>query len=160
MAAKTMSLDLIQEMVTNYKSKQYLSIVTNTINPMTFDAKSVHFELQALKDFITTIEEEVAKHPGYNLQNLGVRFYYAAYPANELWDQPGYEDIEDLDNDYAKLHTVIAIPTAEINGVQSDFDPLDVSTYDGKRPTGVGLSIMAENHGSLAPPLSQDGLWF
>lgn len=165
MATITMNLDLVQEMVTNYKTKQYLSIVTNKINPMTYDAQSVHFNLDALKDFITIIEEEVAKHPEYSLRNLGIRFYYAAYPDSDLWDEPGYEDLAGMASNpstekYEKLHTIIAIPTAEINGVQSDFDPMDANTYDGSKPSGIGVAIMAENHGGLVPPDSPNGLWF
>lgn len=160
MAQKTMKLEIIEEMVTNYKTKQYLSIVTNTINPMKFDAQSVWFDLKALKDFITTIETETAKHPEYEMHNFGVRFYYSAYPDSETSDQPGYESIANLPDEYQKLHTLIAIPTAEINGVNSDFDPYDVNTYNGDKPTEIGCAIMAENHGVLIPPTPSSGTWF
>lgn len=155
-----MNIDLVEEMVTNYKSKQYLSIVTNTINPMSFDAQSVWFDLQALKDFIATIEDEAAKHPEYNLKNFGARFYYTSYPKNDSWDEPSYEDIADVNKQYEKLHTLVAIPTAEMDGVNSDFDPFDVNTYTGKKPTGTATVIMAKNHGSLTPPETNTGLWF
>ena len=160
MAAKKMNINLVEEMVTNYKTKQYLSILTNTTNPMTFDAQSVWFDLQALKDFISTIEDEAAKHPQYNLKNFGARFYYTAYPKNESWNKPGYEDIENVNKKYEKLHTLVAIPTAEIDGVNCDFDPLDEKTYTGKKPTGSATVIMAENHGTLTPPEINTGLWF
>jgi len=160
MAAKKMNIALINEMVTNYKSKQYLSIVTNTINPMSFDAQSVWFDLNALKDFITTIEIEVAKHPEHDLRNFGARFYYTAYPKNESWEEPGYEEIANVNPQYEKLHTLVAIPTTEINGVNSDFDPFDVTTYTGKKPIGTATVIMAENHGTLTPPEINTGLWF
>ena len=158
--ANTMSINLVQEMVTNYKTKQYQSIITDKVNPMTFDAQSVWFELKALKAFIATIEAEVASHPTYNMGNLGIRFYYSAYPESTTWNKPGYEDLGTLAPSYEKLHTLIAIPTAEINTVNSDFDPLDVKTYTGTKPTGAGLSIMAENHGDLTPPNPVTGLWF
>jgi hypothetical protein len=160
MASQKLNLDLVQEMVTNYKSKQYLSIVTNKINPMTFDAQSVWFSLDALKAFIDTIETEVAKHPQYPVSNFGLRFYYSAYPANDTWDKAGFEDIAGLNPLYEKLHTLIAIPTASINGINSDFDPCDVKTYSGTKPTVVGCAIMAENHGELIPPGSNLGTWF
>jgi hypothetical protein len=158
MASNTMNLDLIQEMVDNYKSKQYLSIVTNKVNPMPFDAQSVRFDLNALKLFIETIESEVAKHPEYKLENLGIRFYYSAYPTEESWEKN--EGLNGVPGEYAKLHTLIAIPTAEINKKQSDFDPLDVKTYDGTKPSGERLAIMAENHGFLVPPDHYSNLWF
>jgi hypothetical protein len=160
MEAQTMNLDLIQQMVTNYKTKQYLSIVTNKVNPMTFDAQSVRFDLNALKAFINTIEQEVALHPQFKLQDLGVRFYYSAYPESDDWDKAENQELTGLPNQYEKLHTLIGIPTALINGVYSDFDPLDVKTYTGNKPSGVGCAIMAENHGNLVPPDSQNGLWF
>ena len=158
--AKTIKLDLIEEMVTNYKTKQYNSIITNTANPMVFDAQSVWFDLEALKTFLATIEDEVAKHPDYDMSNLGVRFYYSAYPDVMAWNNPGHEDLSVVDPSYEKLHTLIAIPTAKIDGENSDFDPYDVNTYKGAKPIGVGLAIMAENHGDLCPPGSPTGLWF
>ena len=160
MAAKTMSLDLIQEMVNNYKTKQYYSIVTNTINPMSFDAQSIWFDLEVIKKFIATLEDEVAKHPEHGLSNFGIRFYYSAYPDIAKWDDPGYETLANLNQRYSKLHTLVAIPTAVINGVNSDFDPFDAKTYDGTKPTGAGTAIMAENHGPTTPPLNTNGLWF
>ena len=160
MASKTMNLDLIEEMVTNYKTKQYLSIVTNTINPMKFDAQSVWFDLNALKEFIEAIEIETAKHPEYGMHDFGVRFYYSAYPDSETCDLPGYESVADLPTNYEKLHTLIAVPTANINGCNSDFDPYNVATYTGTKPSGPSCAIMAENHGDLNPPLGTSGLWF
>lgn len=160
MAKKTMNLDLVQGMVTNYQTKQLLSILTNTVNPMTFDAKSVWFKLDDLKAFIATIEEETAKHPEYGLKNLGLRLYYSAYPENDMWEEPGYEGLATVPKDYEKLHTLIAIPTAQINNQNQDFDPYDVDSYNGTKPTGAGMYIMAENHGKLIPPDSASGTWF
>lgn len=158
MEKKTMNLDLVQEMVTNYQTKQLLSILTNTVNPMTFDAKSVWFKLDDLKAFIDEIETETAKHPEYGLTNFGLRFYYSAYPETDKWDE--IEGLSTVPKGYEKLHTLIAIPTAEINKKNQDFDPCDVNTYDGSKPTGIGMSIMAENHGGLVPPSSASGTWF
>ncbi|UPT70251.1 MAG: hypothetical protein M0D53_14280 [Flavobacterium sp. JAD_PAG50586_2] len=160
MATKTMNLDLVQQMTTNYQTKQLLSILTNTVNPMTFDAKSVWFGLDELKDFIATIEAETAKHPEYGMKDLGVRFYYSAYPASVNWEDPGYETLSKVPSNYEKLHTLIGIPTALINNTNQDFDPADVKTYDGSKPKGVGISIMAENHGELIPPGGNQGTWF
>jgi hypothetical protein len=159
MATKTMNLDLVQDMVTNYQTKQLLSILTNTVNPMTFDAKSVWFELDALKAFIKEIEEETAKHPEFGLGNFGLRFYYAAYPSGEGWENVEQE-LTGVPTAYEKLHTLIAIPTAQINNENQDFDPYDISTYKGTKPSGTGMSIMAENHGKLVPPDNASGTWF
>lgn len=155
-----MNLDLVQEMVTNYQTKQLLSILTNTVNPMTFDAKSAWFKLEDLKAFITAIETETAKHPEFELKNFGLRLYYSAYPDVDKWDDGGYVELDIVPKGYEKLHTLIAIPTAEIKGTNQDFDPYDVKTYNGTKPTTQGMSIMAENHGKLIPPDSASGTWF
>lgn len=166
MAAKTIKIDLVDEMVTNYKNNQLNAILTDKVNPMPFDAQSIWFDLNTLKAFLTAIEEEAESHPKHDLKNFGVRFYYTAYPKKALWDKPGYEDLADMLNDptakdYEKLHTLIGIPTAEINGINQDFDPYDENTYSGAKPSsGQGLAIMAENHGSLCPPASPSGSWF
>jgi hypothetical protein len=159
MAQGKLQLALIEEMVTNYKTKQYLSIVTNTINPMKFDAQSVWFDINALKTLIDAIESETAQHPQYDMHNFGIRFYYSSYPDSDS-EEPTFDDLDTIPSNYEKLHTLIAIPTAEINGVNSDFDPFNTLTYNGTKPTGIGCAIMAENHGNLTPPGSQDGLWF
>lgn len=148
MATKTMKLEVIEEMTDNYKSNQLVSITTNPEIPMEFDAESVWFDLNKLKEFITAIETETAKHPEYGMKGFGVRFYYSAYSSNCQ------------DPAYAKLHTLVAIPTACIDEVNTDFDPYNTSTYDGTKPSGVGTVIMAENHGGLTPPNSQAGSWF
>lgn len=157
MTPHTMDLEVVQDMVNNYKTKQYVSIVTNKTNPMAFDAQSVNFDLHSLKRYIDAIEHEVALHPEFDLQNLGIRFYYSAYPSTSWEDNP---DLADVSADYKKLHTLIAIPTAVVNGVRTDFNPLDVRTYDGAKPTDGSMLILAENHGRLTPPNSDVNLWF
>lgn len=165
MATNTMQLGLVEEMVSNYKNKQYKSIINSIDNPMVFDAQSIWFRLDSLKEFIKVFETEVAKHPEYDLKDFGIRFYYSAYPDSANWGAPGHEDLISLsDNpnweEYGKLHTLIGIPTARINGVNSDFNPYDTKTYTGCKPEGEGLAIMAENHGNLVPPDTQVSLWF
>ena len=152
-----MKLELVQSMTDNYKSKQLVSITTNPKIPMAFDAEAVWFDLKKLKEFIDTIETETAKHPEYGLSNFGIRFYYSAYPEDVNLAQT---DAGTVTEKYAKLHTLIMIPTAEINGVNSDFDPYNTDTYKGEKPKGIGTTIMAENHGELYPPMTNEGLWF
>lgn len=156
MATHTLKLDLVSEMVDNYRNHQLKSIINSTTSPMVFDAHSVWFTLETLKDFITTIEEEVAKNSEFPTKNLGVRFYYAAYPEKNNYSV----ELNTIPAEYEKLHTVIALPTTEIDGANYDFDPFNTNTYNGTKPTGTGLSIMAENHGGLTPPTNVKGEWF
>ena len=153
-------MKLVENLVDNYKNHQLYSIENSPTFPMVFDARAASFSLAELKSFIETIEKEVAKHPEAPVEKIGVRFYYAAYPDVENWEEDEYNDIEIVPTDYAKLHTLIAVPTTEINGVECDFDPYDVATYNGSKPSDSGLAIMAENHGTLSPPKSVSGLWF
>ncbi|WNM22994.1 hypothetical protein [Flavobacterium capsici] len=156
MPKHTLNMELVAEMIKNYRTRQLKSIEDSKTWPMAFDAHSVWFSLDELKDFITEIETEIASHPEKPVGNLGLRIYYAAYPTEEDWNP----DLDTVPKDYEKLHTVIALPTNEIDGENFDFDPSDVNTYDGTKPTGTGIAIMAENHGFLTPPFSTTGEWF
>jgi hypothetical protein len=156
MSKHTLPMNTISDMVNNYRNNQLVSIENSTSFPWNFDAQSAWFSLEALKDFIATIEQEVSKHPEYPTSTLGIRLYYAAYPANEYAPEVGFE----FPKEYANLHTLVAIPTKEIAGNNQDFNPADGKTYDGTKPTGFGISIMAENHSALCPPKCSSKLWF
>jgi len=160
MSKHELPLQLVENLVDNYKTHQLYSIENAVKFPMAFDATAALFTLDQLKDFIATIEKEVAKHPEKPVSNIGLRFYYAAYPEQSNGENNDYEALETVDPNYAKLHTLIAVPTMEIDGINYDFDPSDVSTYGGKKPSGTGIAIMAENHGALYPPGIPTGLWF
>jgi hypothetical protein len=160
MATHLLPLKLIQRLVDNYKNRQLYSIENSVNYPMAFDATAALFSLEQLKDFIATIEKEVAKHPDRPVSNIGIRFYYAAYPENLNGEDEHYEALETVNPEYAKLHTLIAVPSIEIEGLSYDFDPSDVNTYSGQKPSGTGIAIMAENHGVLFPPVAKIGLWF
>lgn len=160
MSKHKLNLKLVETLVDNYKSRQLYSIENSVSYPMAFDARAAMFSLKALKSFIETIEEEVAKHPERPVENIGVRFYYTAYPELKDWEDELFDELKPVPLDYTKLHTLVAVPTMEIAGVCYDFDPFDVNTYDGSKPADTGMGIMAENHGSLYPPGGSTGLWF
>lgn len=160
MSKHTLTMKLVETLVDNYKSRQLYSIENSPTFPMAFDARAALFPIKALKSFIETIEEEVAKHPERPIENIGIRFYYASYPELKDWEDELYEELQPVPLDYNKLHTLIAVPTVEIDGVQYDFDPYDEATYGGAKPSDSGMAIMAENHGSLYPPGGTSGLWF
>jgi hypothetical protein len=160
MATHLLPLKLIKNLVDNYKTRQLRSIENSEDCPMAFDATAALFSLEKLKDFIATIEKEVAKHPERPVSKIGIRFYYAAYPENSDWEDEDYEALGMVNPEYAKLHTLVAIPSIEIEGVSYDFDPSNINTYGGQKPSGTGVAIMAENHGLLFPPGPRTGLWF
>jgi hypothetical protein len=98
---------------------------------------------------------------------LGIRFYYAAYP-----EDLSAPDFSLLNNDYARKHTIIMIPTLnrlDENGNYMDFDfnPLDETSYKGSErketvgetrmmamSSNSGGDVLAQNHGGLIPPNS------
>jgi hypothetical protein len=160
MSNHLLPLKLIESLVDNYKNRQLHSIENSVDYPMAFDATAALFSLKQLKSFIETIEEEVAKHPEIPVNEIGIRFYYAAYPEDSTMENENNDALEDVNPAYAKLHTLIAVPATEIDGISYDFDPFDVNTYNGNKPTGMGIAIMAENHGKLFPPDTKTGLWF
>jgi len=108
----------------------------------------------------------VAAHPELPTANLGLRFYYAAYPDAQAWTNQENVLLQETIPVYEKLHTLIVLPTTEINGDNYDFNPLDPATYSGNPPTEqtqvmVSKStITVKNHGFLVPPSTATGEWF
>ncbi len=168
--SSTMSYKLINEMINNYRDNQLVAIESASPNAIKEDAQSIRFDIETLKAFIASVETN-ARNNG-NTKNLGIRFYYAAYPEVNKWTTEGYEDLQELLDDpitqqYGNKHTLIMIPTMEqVNGRHVDFNPLDVNTYDNgiivdaedvSRYTKQTTSGAAQNHGSLIPPGNTSG---
>ncbi|MDI1256297.1 MAG: hypothetical protein PSV16_09350 [Flavobacterium sp.] len=165
---KTLNFDLIKEMVNKYRDNQLQSILDSVVRPMHEDAEAIWFDLDTLKDFIADIENLVADNPNAPKGKLGLRMYYAAYPTKEKWSRPGYEDLADLLQDpvtqrYEKKHTLILVPTTEVEGENFDFNPIDENTAPGRTLALTGTAnspTMALNHAYLIPPNSAIGEWF
>ncbi len=90
------------------------------------DAKSIWFPLEKLKKFFWYIEHYSCKSKcGYNPDMLGVRIFYARYPAHdsELWNTE--PSLMDVPKRYANRHTLYMIPTYydEKAGKDVDFNP-------------------------------------
>lgn len=167
-------MSLIEEMVANYRKTQLLSIENASQNPVKEDAHSILFDLDTLKKFISDIERGVKEVDPSANPKLALRMYYAAYPKQEKWSEPGYENLRDLlGNEIPKLyerkHTLIMIPVIKTEkGIFADFNPFDKNTYSGfpkrmvnarsllKEATDT-TEIPALNHGQLIPPASTGG---
>ncbi|MEN4761539.1 hypothetical protein ABEG63_14460 [Chryseobacterium sp. C39-AII1] len=151
-----MSSDLIQTLIDNYRSGHGRAI-NSTLGIE--DANSIWFDLPKLKKFISMIEEEAAKvNPDTTEEDLGIRFYYAAYPKEENWD---LMDSHPVEKEYARRHTLVMIPTKKRendNGeiINADFNPLDNSEensmQNNSRRTRVSMEVISENNGQLSPP--------
>lgn len=161
----TMPANLIQNMVNNYRNNQLAAIQNNL---RIEDAQSVSFDIRTIKNFISSIEKESSsRNSAISEKDLGIRFYYAAYP-----EDLSAPDFSLLNKDYARKHTIIMIPTLnrlDENGNYLDFDfnPLDETSYKGsERRETVGETrmmamssksggdVLAQNHGGLIPPNS------
>lgn len=159
----TMPEILIRNMINNYRRNQLVAIQDSL---QITDAQSVSFDIRTLKNFIYSIENESRKrNPSVDEKDLGIRFYYAAYP-----EDLSAPDFNSVNKNYAKKHTLIMIPTLSRldetgNYMDFDFNPLDESTYaesrvetsrhDTRRMAVSSKSspeVVAQNHGGLIPP--------
>ncbi|UOU98824.1 hypothetical protein MUU74_02475 [Chryseobacterium daecheongense] len=161
----TIPATLIQTLVDNYRNSQLATINTHlNMN----DAHSIWFNLATLKKFIADIESETQKvNPDVSENDLGIRFYYAAYPSVENWD---LMENQPIGQNYAGKHTLVLVPTMKQANEQGelldyDFNPLNSGAYQ-KNNAVLSLAMesddaplsddeaLAQNHGQLIPPSS------
>ncbi|MCW3161970.1 hypothetical protein [Chryseobacterium oryctis] len=157
-----LSTDFVQNLINNYRANQ-LQAINNEMQ--TSDAHSIWFSLEKLKKLINDIETETQKvDENIKTQDLGIRFYYGAYPKIENWDtMEGYP----IPDTYAGKHTLVMIPTIsrpdeEGNYLNFDFNPLNPNSYNQISNEGgsviamasrnAQIGTLAENHGALVPP--------
>lgn len=160
----TMNFTLVQNMIDNYKNNQ-LQVINSSFESMN-DAQSVSFDLETLKKFLYHIENETKKNNiAITIKQLGVRMHYAAYPSQEAWKTN--KELNGVNPNFQKHHTLVMIPTLEVNGRILDFNPLDVNTYTNGLPINQPISnntnlrsattvyglTAAQNHGTLIPPM-------
>lgn len=176
----TLRFSLIREMIDNYRQTQLKAIENAGENAVIDDANSVLFDLDTLKKFATDIERIVKRNQPKGNPKLAIRMYYAAYPSNTKWNEPGYENLKnllskDITRLYERKHTLILIPAIKnTRGDYADFNPLDMTTYNGfkiknrkqmsfmmaKDERHDYMSVMALNHGQIIPPATVDGQAF
>lgn len=126
----TLQKGLISDMVNIYRSNQGNAINTNMSQQ---DAESVWFKLDTIKKFIYHLEKLSEKN-GITSDKLGLRLYYATYPSKVFWGTGGYKDLggfigDSIKEKYEKKHTIVMIPTLNISGNDTDFNPLDKTSY-------------------------------
>ncbi|PWN63042.1 hypothetical protein C1631_022410 [Chryseobacterium phosphatilyticum] len=161
-----MSNKLIQNLIDNYR-KNHLSAINDTLGIQ--DAHSIWFDLPKLKKFIATIEEEAAKiNPDASEEDLGIRFYYAAYPKNENWN---IMESHIVPQEYAERHTLVLIPTLKKTSgkgetLDYDFNALqstDESTalaLNARQVKELTDDTVGENQGTLIPPSPLTGTYY
>lgn len=130
-APNTLPTALIQSLVDNYRDNQLLCINENLSMD---DAHSIWFNMAVLKNFISEIETKAQEiDPNITDEDLGIRFYYAAYPEVPESTTP---------SNYSKRHTLVMIPTKKDENLTCDFNPYSEGTS----------MALAQNHGCLVPP--------
>lgn len=166
-----------------YKRDKNKSYVTGTNNEKE-DARSIWFSLDKLKLFIAKIEASVS---GATCEHeLGIRIYYAKYPA----DFSAFPSLAGLNPSLAGMHTVFMTPTFNNGKRDVDFDFENVGDnpckpisykdllnsntpsrrsalfgFSGRRnppkpkpgPNGLISTPRVENHGGLMPPPAGEG---
>ncbi|WP_313002163.1 hypothetical protein [Chryseobacterium gleum] len=164
----TMSNSLIQALINNYR-QNHLSAINTALGIE--DAHSIWFDLPKLKNFIANIEAEAAKvDPAASAEDLGVRFYYSAYPKEENWS---IMESHPVPIEYAGRHTLVMVPTlkkANETGelIDYDFNPfqsaegksLALSNKSAKNMGEDDDTSLGENNGILVPPKSPLGQSF
>lgn len=175
---------VIHDMVDGYRDNQ-LEAINQQLQ--IDDAKSNWFSLEDLKKFIYHIESKATADNALSADQLGIRIYYASYPANLTEYHKKALQEKNIEGkaieQYPRLHTVIMIPTRKEGDLHVDFDPDNRQTFktrlnklkyyrDSKpgsnRFRRMGPSpkhmfdddepmMSALNHGSLFPPLNDDG---
>lgn len=156
-APNTMTCDFIRALVDNYRTNQLISVK----NSMGIDdAHAIHFDLATLKKFISDIEAEAQNtHPAATAEDLGIRFYYAAYPKAADWDIMADTPIG---KECAEKHTLVMVPTVKIadehgESLCYDFCPISSGSNRSEivamaKGTGLQGNIISQNHGALSPP--------
>lgn len=155
-------------MIKNYRTNQLNSIQNANVNAIPNDAQAIWFDIETLKKFIADVEAQTQENSESTTNSLGIRFYYAAYPEKNKWGTGDFEDLSDLMNDpilqqYEKKHTLIMIPTINVDGIDKDFNPMDKnifqgfnndvnSNYEMMSASDSNLKTTAKNHGTLTPP--------
>lgn len=156
-APSTMTNAFVKELINNYRNNQLKAINSNLEMS---DAHSIWFDLPKLKKFIADLETEAIKvDPSATENDLGIRFYYAAYPSIENWTMMENHPVP---KEYAQRHTLVMVPTLkkeDENGILLDYDfntsngqtiAMALKSRGAQNPTGdEGLT---QNHGNLIPP--------
>lgn len=164
----TMSNSLIQALINNYR-QNHLNAINSALGIE--DAHSIWFDLPKLKNFIANIEAEAAKaNPAASTEDLGVRFYYSAYPKEENWS---IMESHPVPIEYAGRHTLVMVPTlkkANETGELIDYDFNPFQSAEGKSlalanksAKGMGEdddTSLGENNGILVPPKAPLGQSF
>lgn len=175
-------ISLLDEMSSNYQQKQ-LTYINNSLNiSASSDARTIRFDLETMKIFINKIESLAISNGYTNIQDFGIRMYYASYP--DVSAMRSNTNLSSLPNNYAELHTLFAVPTIKIGGIDTDFDPTELDTYtqffrniepyaqnpsqlvpayvvtQTSRVSSPGSNTSAQNHGNLYPPLGNQQLGF
>jgi hypothetical protein len=159
-----MSNKLIQTLIDNYR-KNHLSAINDTLGIE--DAHSIWFDLPKLKKFIATIESEAARiNPDVTEDDLGIRFYYAAYPDHKNWD---IMESHPVPQEYAERHTLVLIPTLKKTNEKGEADHYDFQSED-HNSEALALNartikleeedIIGENNGQIIPPYTSRGELF
>lgn len=162
--ADMIDYNLARDMSDAYNRDSCKSLVSGTFGKKE-DATSIWFELKKLKTFISFIEQAVCKNGCDDSLRLGVRIYYAKYPAN-TGTASAHTSLRGLPREYANMHTLFFAPIYfnRLDSAWKDFDPrvvrpgckilpLDTVKMELFMPViGTAVDQDPMNHGGLRPP--------
>ncbi|KMQ66059.1 hypothetical protein ACM46_00385 [Chryseobacterium angstadtii] len=152
--SNTIASELVKKLISNYRDNQMQAV--NKELGIT-DSQSIWFDLAKLKNFIACIENEARNaNPDVSEADLGIRFYYAAYPKADDW---GIMESHPVEREYAERHTLVMIPTLKKEDENGDMLNYDFCPSNNgstlalaSRKQALNSLTLAENHGTLSPP--------
>jgi hypothetical protein len=156
----------VLDMIQLYHSSQYKDVnnfsspahATNFATATDKDSRLMYLNLDSLKRMIYFIEKASAKFTTEEKANLGINFYYAAYPAAMNKQEQGIS--------LTNKHTLILIPAIlnQTTGAPQDVDILanlnnptktNATFINGSYFNNATLNktfMFAQNQGTLVPP--------
>jgi hypothetical protein len=151
-----LTVGLVKDMVEKYRGNQLMAIQGSGAMSSLQDAHSVWFELDTLKKFIYHLEQGMRNNGITSSNNVGLRIYYAAYPAKGLWNSTGYEPLRGflgntVTEQYENRHTVVIVPTLKMgaNNDNTDFNPANPTTYSNDGLKGLFLRTLRTENGNI-----------
>ena len=183
-----------QTLIENYMANQFCDInpadgtveydiatMSNSLLNAQQNTRSIWYSINQLQDFIDNVRS-CSYANGISTRSLGIRFYFAAYPATPNWNNPmgncnlaqpsNIDHLQPTSPTSAGKLTLLLIPTCNQTGTtatqnDADYNPLAnqylsasdciygnpiSNTGGGVSTAGNGSTIMAMNHGGSIPP--------
>lgn len=164
-------IDFIKTVIENYRDTYLKNTVYEISNLENGDTRSIWFSLDKLKEFIKSIESYYhLKNKNLNFEKTGIEFVYTTYPDSNKWynkEKNFFSDkmFEYIPSNYEFRTTLVMIPTikskikSESVLIQEGFildNQFKITPFLSEKSNN-NEELIAQNHGSLIPPITDTG---